>query len=60
MAGTDELIGGDWYDAFFIDPDHLVVSIGDVAGHGLPAASLMAQLRNALRGAAYLLSLIHI
>ena len=53
-AGTDELIGGDWYDAFFVDDDHLVVTIGDVAGHGLPAASLMAQLRNALRGAAYL------
>lgn len=43
-------IGGDWYDAFTVE-DHLVVAvIGDVAGHGLEAASEMAQLRNTLRG----------
>jgi chemotaxis family two-component system sensor kinase Cph1 len=42
-------IGGDWYDAFLL-PDHrLAVVLGDVAGHGVPAAGSMAQLRNALR-----------
>jgi len=46
-------VGGDWYDAFRIGPDCLALVIGDVAGHGLEAASDMAQLRNALR--AYLL-----
>jgi PAS domain S-box-containing protein len=52
-AGTGARVGGDWYDAFLLDDHRLVFSIGDVAGHGIEAASLMAQLRNALRGAAY-------
>jgi PAS domain S-box-containing protein len=52
-AGTGARVGGDWYDVFLLDDTHLVFSVGDVAGHGLLAASLMAQLRNALRGAAY-------
>ena len=52
-AGSGARVGGDWYDVFLVGEDRLVFSIGDVAGHGLGAASLMAQLRNALRGAAY-------
>jgi PAS domain S-box-containing protein len=52
-AGTGARVGGDWYDLFLLDDGHVVFSIGDVAGHGIEAASLMAQLRNALRGAAY-------
>ena len=47
-------IGGDWYDAFRVDADTLVVVLGDVAGHGIAAAGTMAQLRNALR--AYLVA----
>ena len=42
-------IGGDWYDAFAVGTGHVAAVIGDVTGHGLPAASDMAQLRNALR-----------
>jgi hypothetical protein len=42
-------VGGDWYDAFCLPGGRLVVTIGDVAGHGLAAASVMGQLRNALR-----------
>lgn len=42
-------VGGDWYDAFCLPDGRLVVTIGDVAGHGLAAASVMGQLRNALR-----------
>jgi serine phosphatase RsbU (regulator of sigma subunit) len=41
-------VGGDWYDAFEV-AGRLVLVIGDVAGHGLPAAAAMAQLRNAVR-----------
>jgi serine phosphatase RsbU (regulator of sigma subunit)/PAS domain-containing protein len=52
-AGSGSRVGGDWYDVFLVGDDRLVFSIGDVAGHGIAAASLMAQLRNALRGAAY-------
>ncbi|MET4662400.1 serine phosphatase RsbU (regulator of sigma subunit) [Streptomyces sp. PvP037] len=42
-------IGGDWYDAFVQPDGSLLAVIGDVTGHGLPAAVLMGQLRTALR-----------
>ncbi|MDD9206136.1 SpoIIE family protein phosphatase, partial [Georgenia sp. 10Sc9-8] len=42
-------VGGDWYDAFMLPDGRLAVTVGDVAGHGMPAASTMGQLRNALR-----------
>ncbi|MDF2577870.1 MAG: protein serine/threonine phosphatase [Chlamydiales bacterium] len=35
-------MGGDLYDFYFIDHDHLLVSIGDVSDKGVPAALLMA------------------
>jgi chemotaxis family two-component system sensor kinase Cph1 len=42
-------VGGDWYDAFELRDGRLIVLIGDVAGHGITAAGIMAQLRNVLR-----------
>ncbi|MDY7103599.1 MAG: SpoIIE family protein phosphatase [Actinomycetota bacterium] len=42
------LVGGDWYDVLPVG-DRVALVLGDVAGHGLPAASAMAQARNALR-----------
>ena len=42
-------VGGDWYDALVTSDDTLTVVLGDVAGHGIAAAGIMAQLRNALR-----------
>jgi len=42
-------VGGDWYDAFDMPDGRVALVIGDVAGHGLPAASAMNQLRNGLR-----------
>ncbi|WP_412485727.1 SpoIIE family protein phosphatase [Mycolicibacterium frederiksbergense] len=42
-------VGGDWYDAFQLPDGRLIALLGDVAGHGLPAAGAMAQLRGALR-----------
>ena len=47
-AGRGE-IGGDWYDALVLDGGLVAIIVGDVAGHGLLAASEMAQLRNILR-----------
>jgi PAS domain S-box-containing protein len=41
--------GGDWYDVVPLPDGSIAVVIGDVAGHGLDAASLMGQLRLAIR-----------
>lgn len=41
-------IGGDFYELLVIDGT-LIVAIGDVAGHSLHAATVMAELRHVLR-----------
>ncbi|WAL75676.1 SpoIIE family protein phosphatase [Kitasatospora sp. YST-16] len=46
-------IGGDWYDAFALPDGSLAITIGDVAGHDLAAATTMGQLRAMLRSIAY-------
>ncbi len=48
-ADVDGKFGGDWYDAYVLDRHRLFLVVGDVAGHGLRAASVMGQLRNSLR-----------
>jgi sigma-B regulation protein RsbU (phosphoserine phosphatase) len=45
-------VGGDLYDFFFIDEDHLFFAIGDVSGKGVPAALFMAVTKTRLRAAA--------
>ena len=35
-------VGGDLYDFFLLDENHLCISIGDVSGKGVPAALFMA------------------
>ncbi len=44
-AGVE--VGGDWYDVV-VDGDGLFFSVGDVSGHGLEAATVMAQLRHVI------------
>jgi PAS domain S-box-containing protein len=51
-ASTDMQVGGDWYDVLHLPDGQVGLVIGDVAGHGLRAASTMAQLRMALRSSA--------
>ena len=34
-------VGGDFYDFFLVDPDHLCLVIADVSGKGVPAALFM-------------------
>ncbi|WP_433797583.1 SpoIIE family protein phosphatase [Actinoplanes sp. CA-252034] len=41
--------GGDWYDVVVLPGGGVVISIGDVAGHGLRAAVTTGQLRTAVR-----------
>ena len=51
VAGGDGLVGGDWYDVFVLRSGAVCLVLGDVVGHGLPAAQLMSQIRAALRSA---------
>lgn len=46
-AGTE--VGGDWYDVIPLGDGRVGIAMGDVVGRGIPAASLMGQLRNGLR-----------
>ncbi len=48
-AGTGIKIGGDWYDVFQLAHGRLAFVIGDVVGRGVLAASVMAEIRIALR-----------
>jgi serine phosphatase RsbU (regulator of sigma subunit) len=42
-------VGGDWYDAVTLQDGSVALAMGDVVGHGIGAASLMGQLKSALR-----------
>jgi len=48
-AGRGAAIGGDWYDALERPDGKVAFVVGDVVGHGLRAAAVMGQLRNAFR-----------
>jgi serine phosphatase RsbU (regulator of sigma subunit) len=41
--------GGDWYAVVPVGCDGIALAIGDVAGHGVGATAVMAQMRHALR-----------
>jgi len=44
-------VGGDLYDFFLLDDDHLCLAIGDVSGKGVPASLFMAVTITLLRAA---------
>jgi hypothetical protein len=45
------MVGGDWFDVFMLLDGRIGISVGDVCGHGLDAAVLMATMKNALHSA---------
>ncbi len=45
-------VGGDLYDFFFTDNDHLVFLVGDVSGKGVPASLFMAVTKTLLKSKA--------
>ena len=47
-------VGGDFYDFFFIDDDHLVLSIADVSGKGIPGALFMMITKAILKNNAHI------
>lgn len=63
-AAIGELVGGDWYDAYSLaphpskpgqdgagSPQPLAITVGDIAGHDMRAATVMGQVRSMLRQA---------
>ena len=52
-SGSGMEVGGDWYDLLRLPDGTLGVSIGDVMGHDLGAATAMGQLRSLLRAQAW-------
>ncbi|MBI2248185.1 MAG: SpoIIE family protein phosphatase [Armatimonadetes bacterium] len=48
-ARTETEVGGDWYDVFALSDGRIGMVMGDVAGRGVEAASVMGQLQHALR-----------
>ncbi len=51
-AEQTAFVGGDWYDAFDFPDGRIMVSIGDVAGHGVAAAMTAARMRQSILAAA--------
>lgn len=48
-AASEAEVGGDWYDVIAIDSSRVGLVMGDVAGKGLAAASMVGTLRSAMR-----------
>ncbi len=48
-AQTAAEIGGDWFDVIALPAGRCALTVGDVTGHDMRAASLMGQLRTATR-----------
>jgi anti-anti-sigma factor len=49
VATQDSGAGGDWFEAMPGDAGAVFLVVGDVVGHGVEAAAVMAQLRTAIR-----------
>jgi serine phosphatase RsbU (regulator of sigma subunit) len=49
LPSSEDVVGGDWYDLVPLPDGRVAFVVGDVAGHGLAAAAVTAQLRHALR-----------
>ncbi|GHH40787.1 fused response regulator/phosphatase [Lentzea cavernae] len=47
-ASSNAEIGGDFYDVIELD-GHVLIAIGDVCGHSIEAATVMAEVRHTLR-----------
>lgn len=52
LLDTAKMVGGDLYDYFKLDNDHLFFAVGDVSGKGLPASIFMAVSKALYKSAA--------
>ncbi|MFG3024450.1 PP2C family protein-serine/threonine phosphatase [Streptomyces sp. NPDC048254] len=54
-SANGNMIGGDWYDAYHLpsapsgQPASLMITVGDITGHDMHAATVMGQVRSMLR-----------
>jgi len=48
-ATKHALIGGDFYDLFLLDKNHLCIVLGDVSGKGIEATTATALVKNVLK-----------
>lgn len=49
LTPEDRSVGGDWFDCFLTPSGQLWLSVGDVAGRGLPASVIMGRFRSTMR-----------
>jgi PAS domain S-box-containing protein len=52
-ASERTAVGGDFWDVFALDADVVAVVVGDVCGHGLPAATTASLVKETIRTFAY-------
>lgn len=52
VLNSAKAVGGDLYDFFYLDQDHLCIVVGDVSGKGVPASLFMAVTQTLHRGIA--------
>ncbi|MEV7544256.1 SpoIIE family protein phosphatase [Streptomyces sp. NPDC089915] len=52
-AAAEYRVGGDWYDVQSLPDGKVLVTVGDIAGHGIGSATAMIALRGALHGLAF-------
>jgi serine phosphatase RsbU (regulator of sigma subunit) len=49
LLATSTEVGGDLFDYFIIEERYLVLAMGDVSGHGVPAGMVVSSAKGALR-----------
>ena len=49
LMNPEKEVGGDFYDYFYIDQNHLALVIGDVSGKGIPSALFMMKTEALIR-----------
>ncbi|MFB7512622.1 PP2C family protein-serine/threonine phosphatase [Streptomyces sp. NPDC056144] len=52
-ATEEYRVGGDWYDVLALPTGKILVTVGDIAGHGIDSVTGMVALRNAQRALAF-------
>jgi len=52
LMATAKEVGGDFYDFYYVDKDHLAILVADVSGKGIPAALFMMKSKTLIKSLA--------